>query len=50
MGMELAKAQGLDYFEASAQTQQGNLEPFHHIAESFHRRYAETVDSAAREM
>ena len=48
MGYELAKQQGLEYFETSAAEQTGNLDPFHFIADQFHRKYNDTVDSVAR--
>ena len=37
--------QGLEYFETSAATQQGNLDPFHFMADQFRRKYQEEVNS-----
>jgi len=45
MGMALAKKEGLEYFETSAMAQRGNLDPFHFIADQFHRRYAQTAEA-----
>ena len=45
MGYDLAQKEGLEYFETSAAAQQGNLDPFHFIADQFHRRYAETSEA-----
>jgi hypothetical protein len=50
MGFELAKSQGLEYFETSAALQSGNLDPFHFMADQFHQKYSETVDSVSRDM
>jgi len=45
-GMELAKREGLEYFETSAALQTGNLDPFHFMADQFHRKYGDTLDQA----
>jgi len=39
------KPKGLEYFETSAATQQGNLDPFHFMADQYRRKYQEEVGS-----
>ena len=46
-GLEMARANGLEYFETSAQTQTENLTPFQFIADQFHKKYADTVNTVA---
>ena len=48
MGLEMAKANGLEYFETSAQAQVENITPFHYISDQFHKKYSDTVDSVGR--
>ena len=47
-GFEMARENGLEYFETSAANQIENITPFHFIADQFHKKYSDTADSLER--